>query len=300
MLRRYRVVIAKPGLDGHDRGAKVIARALRDAGLRGRLHRPVPDARVRSRRRRCKRTPTRSGSSVLSGAHMTLIPQDRRRAARAAASTTCSCSRAASSPAPTSTALKAARRGRGVHARVAARRRSPTGSKRALDRRERRADAVASHRTAEETRGSLRVPRQAAVRPLRHPGVGRRRRRDRRRSGAPRPTRVGLSRSSSRRRCRWAGAARPAASSSPTNADEVRTHAGNILGLDIKGHVVQRVWVEHASDIAEEYYASFTLDRGAKKYLGHAVARRVASRSRRSPTRTPTRSRASRSTRSTG
>jgi succinyl-CoA synthetase beta subunit len=52
------------------------------------------------------------------------------------------------------------------------------------------------------------------------------------------------------------------------NIDEVRTHAGNILGLDIKGHVVKRVWVEHASDIAEEYYASFTLDRAAKKYLG--------------------------------
>ncbi|HUI50007.1 MAG TPA: ADP-forming succinate--CoA ligase subunit beta [Acidimicrobiia bacterium] len=52
------------------------------------------------------------------------------------------------------------------------------------------------------------------------------------------------------------------------NADEVRTHAGHILGMDIKGHVVQRVWVEHASDIAEEYYASFTLDRSAKKYLG--------------------------------
>ncbi len=52
------------------------------------------------------------------------------------------------------------------------------------------------------------------------------------------------------------------------NADEVRTHAGNILGMDIKGHVVRWVWVEHASDIAEEYYASFTLDRSAKKYLG--------------------------------
>src|SRR5215831_17576769 len=53
-----------------------------------------------------------------------------------------------------------------------------------------------------------------------------------------------------------------------SSADEVRTHAGAILGMDIKGHVVQRVWVEHASDIAEEYYASFTLDRSAKKYLG--------------------------------
>ena len=51
------------------------------------------------------------------------------------------------------------------------------------------------------------------------------------------------------------------------NSDEVRTHAGNILGMDIKGHVVKRVWVENASDIAEEYYASFTLDRAAKKHL---------------------------------
>jgi succinyl-CoA synthetase beta subunit len=52
------------------------------------------------------------------------------------------------------------------------------------------------------------------------------------------------------------------------DAAECRTHAGNILGLDIKGHVVRRVWVEHASDIAQEYYASITLDRAAKKYLG--------------------------------
>jgi len=52
------------------------------------------------------------------------------------------------------------------------------------------------------------------------------------------------------------------------DVDEVRLHAGNILGLDIKGHVVKRIWVENASDIAEEYYASFTLDRAAKKHLG--------------------------------
>ena len=52
------------------------------------------------------------------------------------------------------------------------------------------------------------------------------------------------------------------------NLDEVRLHAGNILGMDIKGHIVRIVWIEKASDIAEEYYASFTLDRGAKKYLG--------------------------------
>ena len=50
--------------------------------------------------------------------------------------------------------------------------------------------------------------------------------------------------------------------------DEVREHASNILGLDIKGHIVKVIWIEVASDIAEEYYASFTLDRSAKKHLG--------------------------------
>ena len=38
--------------------------------------------------------------------------------------------------------------------------------------------------------------------------------------------------------------------------------------MDIKGHTVEVVWIEKASDIAEEYYASFTLDRAAKKHLG--------------------------------
>ena len=51
------------------------------------------------------------------------------------------------------------------------------------------------------------------------------------------------------------------------NVDEVRLHAKNILGMNIKNHIVKRVWVEHASDIAEEYYASFTLDRSAKRHL---------------------------------
>jgi len=47
----------------------------------------------------------------------------------------------------------------------------------------------------------------------------------------------------------------------------VREHAGNILGMDIKGHTVRRVWVEKASDIDEEYYVSFTLDRAEKQHL---------------------------------
>jgi len=52
------------------------------------------------------------------------------------------------------------------------------------------------------------------------------------------------------------------------DAGEVRQHASSILGLDIKGHIVGRLWIEFASDIADEYYASFTLDRSAKKFLG--------------------------------
>lgn len=52
------------------------------------------------------------------------------------------------------------------------------------------------------------------------------------------------------------------------NAEEARFHAQNILGMDIRGHIVRRLWIEKASDIKREYYASFTLDRSAKKYLG--------------------------------
>jgi succinyl-CoA synthetase beta subunit len=51
------------------------------------------------------------------------------------------------------------------------------------------------------------------------------------------------------------------------DANEVKKHAKAILGMDIKGHEVLRVWIEHASEIAEEYYASFTLDRPAKLHL---------------------------------
>ncbi|MCZ7529319.1 MAG: ADP-forming succinate--CoA ligase subunit beta [Acidimicrobiia bacterium] len=57
------------------------------------------------------------------------------------------------------------------------------------------------------------------------------------------------------------------------DADSVREHAGNILGMDIKGHTVELLWIEKASDIAEEYYASFTLDRSAKLHLGMLSAR---------------------------
>jgi succinyl-CoA synthetase beta subunit len=48
---------------------------------------------------------------------------------------------------------------------------------------------------------------------------------------------------------------------------EAREHAQNILGMDIKGHIVRTLWIEHASDIASEYYASVVLDRSAKRPL---------------------------------
>ncbi len=55
--------------------------------------------------------------------------------------------------------------------------------------------------------------------------------------------------------------------------EEAHDHALAILGMDIKGHTVHKVWVERASDIRAEYYASFTLDRSAKKHLGMISAR---------------------------
>ncbi|HLG00797.1 MAG TPA: cobalamin B12-binding domain-containing protein [Acidimicrobiia bacterium] len=74
MQRRYRVVIAKPGLDGHDRGAKVIARALRDAGFEviyTGLHQ-TPEQVVEAV---VQEDADAIGLSLLSGAHMTLFPR---------------------------------------------------------------------------------------------------------------------------------------------------------------------------------------------------------------------------------
>ena len=49
--------------------------------------------------------------------------------------------------------------------------------------------------------------------------------------------------------------------------DEAEARAAEILGLDIRGHVVKKLWVEQASEIAKEYYLSLTFDRGTKKPL---------------------------------
>jgi methylmalonyl-CoA mutase C-terminal domain/subunit len=71
---RMRVVIAKPGLDGHDRGAKIIARALRDAGMEviyTGLHQ-TPEQIVETA---IQEDADAVGISILSGAHMTLVPR---------------------------------------------------------------------------------------------------------------------------------------------------------------------------------------------------------------------------------
>jgi methylmalonyl-CoA mutase C-terminal domain/subunit len=72
--RKIRVVVAKPGLDGHDRGAKIIARALRDAGMEviyTGLHQ-TPEQIVETV---IQEDAHAVGVSILSGAHMTLVPR---------------------------------------------------------------------------------------------------------------------------------------------------------------------------------------------------------------------------------
>ena len=74
MERRYRVVIAKPGLDGHDRGAKVIARALRDAGFEV-IYTGLHQTPEQIAETALQEDADAVGLSLLSGAHLTLFPR---------------------------------------------------------------------------------------------------------------------------------------------------------------------------------------------------------------------------------
>jgi methylmalonyl-CoA mutase, C-terminal domain len=71
---KYRIVVAKPGLDGHDRGVKVVARALRDAGFEVVYTglRQTPEQIVEAA---IQEDADAIGISILSGAHMTLVPR---------------------------------------------------------------------------------------------------------------------------------------------------------------------------------------------------------------------------------
>jgi methylmalonyl-CoA mutase C-terminal domain/subunit len=72
--RKIRVVVAKPGLDGHDRGAKVIARALRDAGMEV-IYTGLHQTPEQIAETVLQEDADAVGLSILSGAHMTLVPK---------------------------------------------------------------------------------------------------------------------------------------------------------------------------------------------------------------------------------
>jgi len=72
--RKIRVVVAKPGLDGHDRGAKIIARALRDAGMEV-IYTGLHQTPEQIAATVIQEDADAVGLSILSGAHMTLVPK---------------------------------------------------------------------------------------------------------------------------------------------------------------------------------------------------------------------------------
>jgi len=72
--RKIRVVVAKPGLDGHDRGAKIIARALRDAGMEV-IYTGLHQTPEQIAETVIQEDADVVGLSILSGAHMTLVPR---------------------------------------------------------------------------------------------------------------------------------------------------------------------------------------------------------------------------------
>ena len=72
--RKLRVVVAKPGLDGHDRGAKIIARALRDAGMEV-IYTGLHQTPEQIAATVVQEDADAVGLSILSGAHMTLVPK---------------------------------------------------------------------------------------------------------------------------------------------------------------------------------------------------------------------------------
>ena len=284
MKRPYRVVVAKPGLDGHDRGAKVIARALRDSGFEvvyTGLHQ-TPEQVVQAV---VQEDADAVGLSLLSGAHLTLVPKVIKMLADAGRGDVLvivggiipeadipalkeRALRRSSPPAPRSTASEAGSPRPSTPARRPSRADPPpAGTRFPTFLTDRFGRTHHHHRQGDSTQsGPLRVPGQAVLRPLRHPHLAR---------GVADTVDEAVEQAESagypvvvKAQVKVGGRGKAGGVKLAADADEVRLHAGNILGLDIKGHVVKRLWIEHASDIAKEYYASFTLDRPAKLHLG--------------------------------
>ena len=146
--------------------------------------------------------------------------------------------------------------------------------------------------------GPVRIPGQAVVRALRHPRLARVRPSTRSTRRSRRPT-ASATRSWSRRRCRWAGAARPAASSSPPTPTRCASTPANILGMDIKGHIVEVDSGSRRRATSTRSTTRRSRSTAPRSSTSACSPRRAASRSRRSRARTPTRSPRSTSTRST-
>jgi methylmalonyl-CoA mutase C-terminal domain/subunit len=197
MERPYRVVVAKPGLDGHDRGARVIARALREAGFEV-IYTGLHQTPEQIAETVIQEDADAVGLSILSGAHMTLFPriiEDPR--GRGAGDVLVFAGR--DHPRGRHPELK--RTGVAEIFTPGAPLGDITGGWRSAgpegDRR-RPADAGFSFSPSNlesfrSERGSVRISGQAVLRPLWHPGVGRRRRRHRRR-GRGRGRQGGVSR----------------------------------------------------------------------------------------------------------
>ena len=292
MKRPYRVVVAKPGLDGHDRGAKVIARALRDAASRSSTPgctRPPS----RSSRRSSKRTPTRWGSRCCRARTSRWCrgwSSARRGRARGRAG-----DRGRDHPRDDIAVLEAAGRGPGLH----------PGRRRSTDRLVARVGA-GRPRGASSPAPPVRNPRRSTT----HDD-------ERRRKWTSSSTRASSTSRASASPCRpvawptrWTRPSRrPSAAGYPVvvkaqvkvggrgkaggvklaaDVDEVRLHAGNILGLDIKGHVVHaavgRARERHRQGVLRQLHPG-----PPEQAAPRACCRpREASRSRRSPQRTRT------------
>ena len=284
-----RVVVAKPGLDGHDRGAKVVARALRDAGIEviyTGLHQ-TPEQIVETA---IQEDADAIGLSVLSGAHMTLFAKvlellrerDATRHHRV---------RRRHHPGRGHARARGDRGRQDLHPRrdhrrdrrLGARSRGDAPSTEALTSRGQFTASVGRCGYARATQAEPPCRTRTTVDLFEYqardlfekhgvPVLG----------GAvaetPEDARAAAERllpraaagSSSRRRSRPAAAARPAASSWRHRPTRPSRWPAQILGMDIKGHTVHRVMLAPAAAIEEEYYFSVLLDRANRTYLAMA------------------------------
>ena len=262
--RTVRVVVAKPGLDGHDRGAKVVARALRDAGVRGHVHRACTRRPSRSSRPRSRRTPTRSGCRCCPARTSRCSPGSSSCCASATRRTSCVFG-GGIIPADDVAELERRRRGQGVrpgHADARDRRLGARARPRPL--------APAPSRGLGCAHGPVRVPGQGPVRRARRPDAARCGRHDpgrgaAHRGRAARRHRRGQGAGQDRRpRQGRRGQARPGPATRPQPAPATSS------GWTSRATPCTGCWSPSPATSTAEYYVSFLLDRAARSYLAMA------------------------------